>query len=129
MIATLASVVFGFFRANAWARQALGVAGAALAILALLWGVYAKGRHDERVAQAQAIAAANAEAARQNAAILARQAPERTAEAARLDSTAKGRTDAIHAGADEAPSGPECRLNRRRLLDAGAREADLPRCP
>lgn len=120
--------VLAYFAANRWARRLAAGAGLLLAVLLLVFGIYQKGRHDERVAQAQAIAAANARAELRAAAATAAAAGERAADQAAISAAAKGRTDAIHAGPDETPSGPELRLNRERLCAPGAPTADLAAC-
>ncbi|WP_337186565.1 hypothetical protein [Phenylobacterium sp.] len=108
-----------------WWKAAAGiVAGAALALpVGQCQGAHAA-RAELKAAQAEA--AARAQAA--NAARVERQAAEREADTARNTAAAKGRSDAIHAGPDGPTSGPECRLNRERLLRDGARAADLPPC-
>lgn len=114
-----------FVFARKWWRAAAGVA-AGIA-LALPVG-QCQGASAEKARTAARIAEAEARAQAANNALVQAQAAQREADAARTATAAKGRTDAIHAGPDGPVSGPECRLNRRRLLDAGAREADLPAC-
>lgn len=111
--------------ARTWWRAIPGaVVGAAMAFPL----GHCAGERDAKAAfrAAQAEAALKAEV--RNAAANEAAAVQRAADTARISTAAKGRTDAIRAGADEAPSGPECRLQRRRLLDLGYAPADLPVC-
>lgn len=86
------------------------------------------GAANEAVKHRAAIAEADARAQAANSALLEQAALQRAADTAKITEAARGRTDAIDAGPDARTSGPECRLNRQRLLDAGVREADLPKC-
>jgi len=87
-----------------------------------------QGRDQARMKFRVQIAEADARGRAANAVLLEKTAAERIADIAKITATSKGRSDAIHAGPDARPSGPECRLNRRRLLDAGHRDADLAQC-
>lgn len=111
--------------ARRWWKAA---AGAVLGAMLCFPLAHCDGVHDERAAaKARARAAADVQAARAAAASEAA-AVRRARDAADLQAKFKERSDAIHAGADEAPSGPECRLNRQRMLQHGANPAKLPAC-
>lgn len=86
------------------------------------------GAQNAKAKQAAAIAQADAREQAKNSKLLEAASRERAADTAKITEEAKGRSNAIRAGEDAPTSGPECRLNRRRLLDAGFREADLPKC-
>lgn len=122
-LAALIPTALGFAKSN-WRAIAGAVLGAALALPV----GQCQGASAERAKLRADIAEAHARAEAANAALLERAGRERAADAAKITAAAKGRSDAIHAGPDARPSGPECRLARKRLLDAGAREADLPVC-
>lgn len=108
-----------------WWKAGLGaVIGAALA---LPLG-QCQGADAERTRQAAKAAEAVAAAHKANAGRIERQAAQREADTATITHAAKGRTDAIQAGPDGPLSGPECRLQRQRLLDLGYAPADLPAC-
>lgn len=111
--------------ARAWWKAGVGaILGAALALPV----GQCQGRDHARTESRAKVAEADARAIAANAALNERLAADRAADTAKITETAKGRTDAIHAGPDERTSGPQCRADRKRLLNAGAREADLPRC-
>lgn len=107
-----------------WKLGAGAILGAALALPV----GQCQGRGHARGEMRTDVAEANARAQAANAALIQAQAAQREADAAKTATAAKGRSDAIHAGPDALPSRPECRLQRQRLLNAGAREADLPAC-
>lgn len=108
-----------------WWKAGLGaVIGAALA---LPLG-QCQGADAERARQAAKAAEAVAAAHKANAGRIERQAAQREADTAIITQAAKGRTDAIQAGPDGPLSGPECRLQRQRLLDIGYAPADIPAC-
>lgn len=86
------------------------------------------GAQNAKAKQVAAIAQADAREQSKNSKLLETASRERAADTAKITEEAKGRSDAIRAGEDAPTSGPECRLNRRRLLDAGFTEADLPQC-
>ncbi|MBX3482558.1 hypothetical protein [Phenylobacterium sp.] len=111
--------------ARTWWKAIPGaVVGAALAFPVGHCAGERDAKADFRAAQAEAALKAEI----RNAAANEAAAVQRAADTARVTASKKGRTDAIRAGADEAPSGPECRLQRRRLLDIGYAPADLPVC-
>lgn len=111
--------------ARSWWKAGLGaVLGAALALPV----GQCQGRQTARADYRAAVAEANARAQAANAALLEKAAQERATDTAKITEAAKGRSDAINAGPDAPTSGPECRLNRKRLLDAGFPERDLAEC-
>lgn len=71
-------------------------------------------------------AAMEAQALKKGAPAAVRAAESRVTDTLQNEARAQERTDAIHAGPDDAVSGPECRLNRERLRQAGV--ANLPAC-
>lgn len=106
-----------------WWKAGLGVVlGAALALPV----GQCQGRDAERTAGKARAAEAAAAAHKVNTARVQAQAAQREADTARNLNLSKGRTDAIQAGPDGPLSGPECRLQRRRMLDLGYAPADLP---
>jgi hypothetical protein len=85
-----------------------------------------QGRDAERTAGKARAAEAAAAAHKANTARVEAQAAQREADTARNLNLSKGRTDAIQAGPDGPLSGPELRLQCRRLRDIGYGPADLP---
>lgn len=77
--------------------------------------------------QAQYAREAAAQAQR-NAAAIEVAAQQRVKDILANEAKSQERLDAIHSGPDARTSGPECRLNRQRLLHAGIPEAKLPKC-
>jgi hypothetical protein len=70
--------------------------------------------------------AASAAAAKRNAEAVAASDAQRSVDTNTVATSEKGRTDAIHAGPDAAPSGPELRLACQRLRAQRVSEARLP---
>lgn len=106
-----------------WWKAGLGlVLGAALALPV----GQCQGRDAERAAGKARAAEAAAAAHKANTARVEVQAAQREADTARNLNLSKGRTDAIQAGPDGPLSGPERRLQCRRLRDIGYGPADLP---
>jgi hypothetical protein len=109
--------------ARSWWKAGLGVViGAALALPV----GQCQGANAEKSRQAARNAEAALQAEIRNTAAKEAAAAQRAADLARVTAAEKGRTDAIRAGADEAPSGPELRLACERLRAQGTAAARLP---
>lgn len=117
------AIVAGASLLKAWWKPALGaVLGAALALpVGQCQGAHAERARQEAKAAEAALQATIRNDAAKEAAALQRQADQATVSAAE-----KGRTDAIRAGNDEAPSGPELRLACQRLRAQHVAEHRLP---
>jgi hypothetical protein len=108
---------------RAWWKAGVGVViGAALALPV----GQCQGANAEKARQKTRDAEAALQAEIRNAAAKEAAAAQRAVDLARVTAAEKGRTDAIRAGADEAPSGPELRLACERLRAQGTAAARLP---